>query len=187
MTNQPIKRDDGRELYGVVAEFETPDQILQAARQTRKRGYRKFNAYTPFEVEGLAEEVGFGFNWFAPMILIAGFSGAGGGYFMQWYANVVSYPLTVAGRPHNSWPSFIPITFEMAVLAAALTAFFGLLALCGLPRPYHPIFSAPNIGELSRKGRFFLCVPATAPGFRHDDVRHFLETLNPSEVHDVWD
>lgn len=187
MRRDPIKRDDGRELYGVVAEFRTPDQIIQAAHRTREHGYRKLAAYTPYEVEGLAEAVGFGFNWLAPLILIAGFSGAAGGYFMQWYASVVSYPLIVAGRPYHSWPSFIPITFEMAVLVAALTAFFGLLALCGLPRPYHPIFSAPGIGELSREGRFFLCVPADDPRFRHDDVRRFLEALNPSEVHDVWD
>jgi hypothetical protein len=182
-----MTRDDGRTLYGIVAEFETPDEILDAARQARKRGYRKVAAYTPFQVEGLAELVGFRFNWLAPMILIAGFSGAAIGFFMQWYANVYSYPVTVAGRPHNSWPSFIPITFELAVLSAALTAIFGLFALCGLPCPYHPIFSAPNIGRIAGAGRFFLCIESKDDVFREADVRRFLEALKPCEVHDVWD
>lgn len=181
------RESDGRELYGVVAEFATPEEILDAARRARRAGYRKISAYTPYQVEGLAELVGFRFNWLPILVLIAGFSGAGAGFFMQWYANVYSYPILVAGRPHNSWPSFIPITFEMGVLGAALMAIGGLLVLSGLPRPYHPIFSAPYIGRVSSEGRFFLCIEATDTVFHERDTRRFLEGLRPCEVHDVWD
>lgn len=176
---------DGREFYGIVVEFETPEEIVAAARRARNAGYSKLTAYTPYNVEGLAELVGFRFNWLPILVLLAGFSGAGLGFFMQWYANVYSYPIIVAGRPYNSWPSFIPITFELGVLAASLTAIFGLLALCGLPRLYHPIFSAPYIGEVT-EGRFFLCIEADDPVYDERVTRHLIRSLNPREVHDVW-
>jgi hypothetical protein len=172
------------DLYGLVAEFETPEALRDAARHVRRHGYRRVQAYTPFPVEGLAEEVGFRFNWLPVLVLFGGFGGAALGYFGQWFACVLSYPLNVGGRPLHSWPSFIPITFELGVLFASLTAFGGMLALNGLPQPYHPIFSAPHLSRESR-GRFFLCVEATDPVFEPAATRALLQTLHPREVYDA--
>ena len=129
-----------RRLYGLIAEFTEPEALVRATRDAYTRGYRMMEAYTPFPVEGLADALGFHRNFMAAIVFAGGFLGGTLGFFMQWYSAVVSFPIDVAGRPLNSWPSFIPITFEMTVLGAALAAVFGMLGLNGLPRPHHPVF-----------------------------------------------
>jgi hypothetical protein len=168
-------------LYGLLAEFDSPERLLEATKQARKNGYRRMDAYTPFQVEGLAEEVGFRFNLLPWLVLIGGFGGAAAGYFMQWYGMAISYPINVGGRSLNSWPAFIPVTFELGVLGGSVMAFLGMLALSGLPRPYHPVFKARDF-SLATRNRFFLCIEASDPAFDATQTRHFLEDLNPLEV-----
>jgi hypothetical protein len=167
--------------YGLIAEFARPEDLLEATRRAYERGYRMMDAYTPFPVEGLAEALGFRRNRIATIVLAGGLLGGLGGFFMQWYSAVVHYPLDIGGRPLNSWPSFIPITFEMAVLVAALAAVFGMLGLSGLPRPHHPVFNVPSFALASRS-RFFLCLQARDPLFDAEATWRFLEELEPRAI-----
>ena len=171
-------------LYGLVAEFENPTVLVQAARSARAAGYRRMDAFSPFPIEGLPEALGFRHNKMPLLILIGGITGALSGFALQYYCAVLSYPINVAGRPLNSWPSWIPVTFELTVLLASLTAVFGLLALCGLPMPYHPLFHVPRFNRATRDG-FFLCIESVDPRFDRTATKDFLTGLNPREVSEV--
>jgi hypothetical protein len=173
-----------KRIYGFLAEFETPDELLGAAHLARKAGYRAIDAFSPLPIEGLAEAVGFESTRLPLVVLLAGMLGAGAGFFLQWYANVVSFPLNVDGKPFNSWPAFIPITFELTILCAALAATFGMLALNGLPAPYHPLFNVPRFA-LATRGRFFLCIKARDKKFDMAATRKFLESLKPFGVYEA--
>jgi hypothetical protein len=168
-------------MYGLMAEFESPEQVLEAARGAYEQGYRMMEAYTPFPVEGLAEALGFRRTRIPEVVLIGGLIGGLGGYFMQWYSAVVDYPINVGGRPMHSWPSFIPITFELAVLGGAFAAVLGMLALNGLPRPHHPVFNVPKFA-LASHDRFFLSIQARDPLFDPEATRRTLEKFNPKMV-----
>ena len=167
--------------YGLMAEFDRPDDLLEATRRAYERGYRMMEAYTPFPVDGLAEALGFHRNRIPAVVLIGGLIGGLGGFFMQWFSAVIHYPLDVGGRPLNSWPAFIPITFEMTVLFAALAAVLGMLGLNGLPRPHHPVFNVPRFALASRN-RFFLCLQARDPLFDVEMSRRFLEQRSPRTI-----
>jgi hypothetical protein len=171
-------------IYGLLAEFDAPETLVTAAERAYADGYRHMDAHTPFPVHGLAEAVGFHTNRVPLLVLIAGILGAGLGFFSQYWAAVIDYPINVGGRPLNSWPAFIPITFEVTILAAAVTAVLGMLALNGLPQPYHPVFNAPRFA-LATRDRFFLCIEATDPRFDPVATRAFLEGLGAREVTDV--
>ncbi|MFZ0959894.1 MAG: DUF3341 domain-containing protein [Terriglobia bacterium] len=171
-------------LYGLMAEFETTDDLLRAAHRTYAEGYRQMDAYTPFPVEGLAEAIGFHRTHVPLICLLGGLIGCFGGFFLQWWPNVIGYPLNIGGRPHNSWPSFIPITFELTVLCAGLATVFGMLALNGFPKPYHPVFNAPRF-ELASRNRFFLCIMARDVKFDLQKTREFLRSLKAYEVSEV--
>jgi len=171
-------------IYGLMAEFEHAEQLVDAGRQTREAGYRHIDAYTPFPIHDLPEAIGFRRTRLPLIVFVGGLLGALTGYLMQYYAAAVAYPINVGGRPLHSWPMFIPITFELTVLFAALSAVLGMLALNGLPQPYHPAFNVPRFALASRD-RFFLIIEARDPKFDRDRTREFLVSLKPHDVFDV--
>lgn len=171
-------------LWGLLAEFETPEQLLHAARRAYKEGYRQLDAYSPFPVPDLAESIGFRRDSVPLLCLIGGLIGGGGAYILQYWINVIAFPINVGGRPLHSWPSFIPVTFEMTVLFASFGAFFGMWALNRLPQPYHPLFNSENFSAASRD-RFFLCIMTADPLFELDATREFLLSLKAHSVEEV--
>jgi hypothetical protein len=176
-----MKRDP---IYGMMAEFDTPTALLDASRRTYQAGYRKIDAYSPFPIEGLAEEIGFHHDEVPLVVLIGGILGGVSGYFLEWWCSVVAYPINVGGRPYHSWPAFIPITFEMTVLFGGIFALFGMLALNGLPMPYHPVFNVPRFAMAS-KDRFFLIVFSSDKKYDPQGTRTFLEGLKPRSISEV--
>jgi hypothetical protein len=171
-------------IYGVMAEFDNPTALVNAVRRAVEEGYRKLDAYSPFPIEALSEALHLHKNKLPMIVLLGGLTGLIAGYLMQYYVTVIYFPINIGGRPLHSWPAYIIITFEMTILFAALSAVLGLLALCGLPMPYHPVFNAPRFALASRN-RFFLCIEATDPLFDRSKTSDFLETLEPSEVTEV--
>jgi hypothetical protein len=176
--------DQNAPLYGLLAEFEGPDELLGAARLAYAAGYRHIDAYSPFLIEGLPESMGMRNTRLPLIILGGGILGALTGYGMQVYAMAFDYPMNVGGRPLHSWPAFIPVTFEMAILFAAFAAVLGMFALNGLPQPYHPVFNVPAF-ELASRNRFFLSIETRDPKFDLYDTRRFLENLGALEVSEV--
>jgi hypothetical protein len=171
-------------IYGLLAEFSEPNELIAAVRRTREAGYRDIDAYTPFPIEELAEAMEMHHNRLALLVLAGGIVGGLLGLGLQYWTSVIAYPVNVGGRPFFSWPSFIPITFETTVLVAAFSAVLGMLALNGLPMPYHPVFNVPRFA-LATRDRFFLCIEATDPQFDRDGTRRFLERLVPRTVSEV--
>jgi len=179
-----IKYDDRFGIYGLMAEFDSPEALVGATQRAYNEGYRRMDAYTPFPVEGLATALGSPRTHMSKLIGVAGLAGAVGGFFLVWWITVVAYPVNVAGRPLNSWPAYIPITFECTVLLASIIAVFGMLALNGFPEPYHPVFNVPRF-QLASVNRFFLCIEARDPMFALDKTKEFLEGLGSHEVSEV--
>jgi hypothetical protein len=174
----------GRRLYGLLAEFATPDDIVHASEKAYSAGYRRIDAFSPMPVHGLDEAIGFPKNRVALVVLIGALIGAATGYGLCYYMAAIPYVHNVGGRPIHSWPAFIPITFETTVLFASLFAVVGMIVMNGLPRPYHPVFNAPRFDRASHD-RFFLCIEASDPKFQVEETRAFLERLTPLEVSDV--
>jgi len=171
-------------IYGMMAEFDSARDLVAAARRTREEGYRKIHAYSPFPVEGLAEEIGFRKNSVPLVVLIGGLLGCMSGYALQYWISAVSYPINVGGRPYNSWPAFVVVTFEMTILFAGLAAVLGMLALNGLPMPYHPVFNVPRFAFATRD-RFFLIIFSSDGKYDAVATRAFLETLGPRSISEV--
>jgi hypothetical protein len=172
------------QLYGIMAQFDSPSALVAAARETHAAGYRQINGYSPFPIEELSDAIGFKGTALPLIVLAGGIIGAVGGFFMQYWMEVIDYPINVGGKPFNSWPAFIPITFECTVLCAAFAAVFGMLALNKLPQPYHPVFNAPNFA-LATRDSFFLVIESKDPKFDHDEAMRFLKSLEARDVCDV--
>jgi len=171
-------------IFGLMAEFESPTELTLAARKAYDEGYRKIDAYSPFPIEEVSEAVGFGHSRVPLVVLVGGLLGGTGGYLMQYWISALNYPINVGGRPLNSWPAFIVVTFEMTILGAALFAVFGMLALNRLPMPYHPAF---NVGRFAfaSKDRFFLCIEAADPKYDRVQTEAFLRALSPKHISEV--
>jgi hypothetical protein len=171
-------------LYGLLAEFSTPEQLVAAAQKVTAEGYKRTDAFSPFPVHGLAEALAFHKTRIPLLVLIAGLTGATGGFLMQYIANGVFYALNVGGRPYLSWPAFIPITFELTVLCAGFTAAISMIVLNGLPTPYHPLFNVDSFARASRDG-FFLCIESTDPLFELEKTAVFLTSIGATAVEQV--
>ena len=171
-------------VYGLMAEFDNPTALVAAAERARLAGYRKMDAYSPIPIEELSEALGLRRTRLPVLVFLGGLAGGLGGYGLEYWSSVLEYPLNIGGRPFHSWPQFIPVTFETTVLGAALTCFFAMWALNGLPQPYHPVFNAPAFARASTD-RFFLVIESADPRFALDKTREFLEGLHPVGVSEV--
>jgi hypothetical protein len=173
-------------IYGLLAEFDDPTSLVVAAERARENGYVCMDAYSPFPIEELHHAIGMHHTRLPLIVLIGGLVGCFGGFGLQYWVSAVAYPINVGGKPLDSWPAFIPVTFECTILVAALACVLGMLALNRLPQPYHPVFNVPRFALASRN-RFFLCIEARDPRFHLEETRRFLETLNPRELTTVTD
>jgi hypothetical protein len=174
------------QLFGVMGEFSTPEDLLAATKKAREAGYKHVEAYTPFPVEGLSEAVGFKWTAVPLLTLMGGVGGGLTGFGLQYWVAAITYPINIGGRPLNSWPAFIPVTFELTVLGASIFAVFGMLALNKLPQPYHPVFNVERFGQASTD-KFFLCIEARDPKFDLAETSKFLQSLHAQHVNEVKD
>jgi len=171
-------------LYGLVAEFASPTVVVEAARRAREAGYRSMDAYSPYPIPELTDALELPKTKLPLLVLAGGVIGCASALLMQWFSAVIHYPLNVAGKPLASWPSFIPVAFELTILFAAFAAVFGMIAMNGLPMPYHPIFNASHFALASRDS-FFLCIEAKDPLFDLERTAKFLESLGATVVSEV--
>jgi Protein of unknown function (DUF3341) len=169
-----------------MGEFGTPEQLIHAAKKTREEGYRHVDAYAPFPVEGLSEALRLHRSWVPFITLLGGLTGGLGGFGLQYWAAAITYPQNIGGRPLNSWPAFIPVTFELTILGASLSAVLGMLALNRLPQPHHPVFNVPRFTHASAD-RFFICIQARDKKFHLVETARFLQGLNAHHVSEVSD
>ncbi len=176
---------NAKPLYGLMAEFDTPTKLVEAARRVRAEGYRRVDAYTPFPIHELFDELDAHDRRLPFAVLCGGIAGMVGGFGLCYWTSVIAYPLNIGGRPFNSWPSFIPVTFETTILVAALTAVIGMIALNGLPMPYHPVFNVERFTGGASRDRLFLAIEATDEKFDRDKTRALLASLGAKEVSDV--
>lgn len=168
-------------FYGLMAEFDSAQSLIDAARKVREAGYTKADAYSPFPIHGLAEALGFRERHVAPVVLAGGITGALAGYGLEYWTQVIAYPMNIGGRPFHAWVSFIPPAFETTILFAAFSAVIAMLAMNGLPQPYHPVFNAPRF-SMASQDKFFLAIEASDPRFDAEATRQFLSGLHPREV-----
>ena len=180
-------------IYGVLGEFDSPKALMAAARKVREAGYEHFDAFAPFPIPGLSEAVGLHYglkgwkhNFVPQLALLGGLGGGLTGFFFQYWVSVLTYPLNIAGRPLNSWPAFIPVTFELTVLGASTFAVLGMLALNKLPQPHCPLFTVPRFKRATSDG-FFLCIEAIDAKFKLADATKFLEGIGAKFVTEVRD
>src|SRR5262245_44818474 len=179
-----MKQPTPSPLYGLMAEFADPQSLVDAAHKAYEAGYRKMDAYSPYPIEELSEAIGFHHSKVPLLVLIGGIVGCIGGFALQYWVSVIAYPLNIGGRPLFSWPAFIPPAFETTILIAAFSAVLGMLALNGLPEPYHPVFNSKRFALASRD-RFFLCIESVDPLFERDKTWQFLDTMAPRGVSEI--
>jgi hypothetical protein len=172
------------EPVGLLAEFADADALVAASGRVRAAGYTRLEAFAPYPLPEAAAALGYGYSAIPGIVFLGGLIGGSAGFFMQYWVAVIDYPLNIGGRPLNSWPSFIPITFELTVLTASLCAFLGLMVLCGLPRYHHPLFGVPAFARAA-SDRFFIYIEANDPCFNLPATRDLLASLSPMSVEEV--
>ena len=168
-------------LFGLMAEFDNPSALVEATNRARLEGFRNMDAYSPIPIEELNDALGLRRTRLPRLVLLGGILGGLGGFSLEYWASTIAYPMNIGGRPFHSWPHYIPVTFECTVLGASLAAFVGMLALNGLPMPYHPVFNVPAFARASRD-RFFLCIEARDRNFDLTKTQQFLESLHAVQV-----
>lgn len=171
-------------IYGLMASFEGPEQLLEASEKVRGEGYVKTDAYSPFPIEGLSEKLGMPRTKLPMIVLFGAFCGGSSGFLMQYWMETIDYVRNVGGRPPFSWPAFVPAIYELSILLGSFAALLSMILLNGLPQPYHPVFNVPQFRKASRDG-FFLCIESDDPKFDIAQTKNFLETLNPLGVYEV--
>ena len=172
-------------LYGVMAEFATGDELVLATRRAKEAGYTRMDGYSPYPIGEVADELGFPRSEIGAIVFIGGLCGATVGFLMQTWFATWDYPINIGGKPYWSWPQFVPVTWALLVLTASMSGLFGLLALCGLPQPYHPVFNVPQFARATRD-RFFLCIEAVDPMFGDGSgPKEFMATLHAESVAEV--
>jgi hypothetical protein len=171
--------------YGLLAEFDTPTELVHAAEAAHHEGYRRMDCYTPYPVEEAAEAIGFHHDNVSLVCLIGGLLGLCAMFGLETWISVWAYPLNIAGRPYFSWVAFVIPAYEWTILFAGLSAAFGMLAMNGLPTLYHPVFNAPNFRNGASTDKFFLCLEADDPRFDLAASRTFLESFAPVSVVEV--
>ena len=172
-------------LYGLMAEFADVTTLVKAARRAREAGFTRLDAFTPFPVHELFDALDAHDRRLPLIVLIGGIIGAIAGFGLCYWVSVIAYPLNIGGRPLNSWPSFIPVTFEVTILLASFTAVLGMIALNGLPMPYHPVFNVKRFAESASQDGFFLAIETADPKFDLDKTRAFLKELGATEVNEI--
>ncbi len=172
-------------LYGVMAEFDDPTSLVEATRRTYDAGYRVFDSFSPFPIHETFEAMHIEDRRVPLLVLGGGITGLVAGLGLQVWVSAVAYPLNIGGRPYLSWPMFVPVTFELTILFAALAAVFGMFILNGLPMPYHPVFNVARFVEHASQDKFFLAIEVTDPKFNHEETRTFLQGLGAREINDV--
>ena len=172
-------------IYGLLAEFDSVTSLTAAAAAAYKDGWRRLDCYTPYPCEEAAEAIGFHRNFVPLITLVGGLMGCVAMFLMETWINVWAYPLNIAGRPYYSWPAFVVPAYEWTILWAGLTAAFGMLAMCGLPAPYHPLFNAPNFRTGASSDKLFLCLEARDPKFSIAESRAYLEAMHPVSIVEV--
>jgi len=177
---------DGKKLYGLMAEFDSPEKLIHACEAATEAGFKRLGAYTPYPIEEVWEAIGHHRSKLPMIVLAGGLVGAVGGFFLQYWSSVMAYPLNIGGRPLNSWVAFIVPAFETTILCAAFAAVLGMFFLNGLPQPYHPAFNVERFAAASRD-RYFLMVTTKDKAFEPEAVRRLLEGLDPTEVNEVED
>lgn len=168
-------------FYGLMAEFDSAQALLDAAHKVHAAGYTKKDAFSPFPIHGLAEALGFHERWVSKVVLAGGITGALAGWGLEYWTQVIDYPMNIGGRPYYSWVSFIPPAYEVTILFAAIGAVVGMLALNGLPMPYHPVFNVPAFARASQD-KFFLAIEAADPKFEAVSTQQFLSSLHARQV-----
>jgi ActD protein len=172
-------------LYGVMAEFDNPTSLVEAARRTYDEGYRRFESYSPFPIHEVFDAMHIRDKRVSLLVLLGGLTGMFTGLALQVWVSAIAYPLNIGGRPYLSWAMFIPVTFELTILFGAFAAVFGMLGLNGLPMPYHPVFNVERFAAHASQDRFFLAIEATDAKFDRAHTRAFLQALGAKEVNDV--
>jgi hypothetical protein len=168
-----------------MAEFETADALVSAARRAYAEGYRKMDAYSPFPIEALDEAIGIPHTILPWLVFFGGIFGGMAGYGLEYWVSAVNYPIVIGGKPFHSWPNFIPVWFETTVLGASLTAVIGMLGLNGLPQPYHPVFNIEAFRDHAQKDKFYLVVESTDPRFNVQQIKHFFGGVHATNVWEV--
>jgi ActD protein len=174
-----------RPIYGLMAEFDDPTALVAAARRTREAGYRRYDSFSPFPIHDLFDAMQIRDRRVPLFVLFGGIAGMVGGFGLQAWVSAIDYPLNIGGRPYISWPMFIPVTFELTILVAALTAVFCWVVLSGLPMPYHPVFNVKRFAARASQNGFFLAIEATDPKFDRAATREFLKSLGAREINEV--
>ncbi|MDQ3419204.1 MAG: DUF3341 domain-containing protein [Acidobacteriota bacterium] len=172
-------------LYGLMAEFTDATSLVDAAKRTHAEGYRKVDAFSPYPIHELFDALDLKDNTISLLTLVGGIVGCLAGFGLCYWVSVIAYPLNVGGRPLNSWPSFIPVTFEITILLASLTCVIGLILLNGLPMPYHPVFNVKRFAEHASQDGLFLAIEADDPKFDITRTRAFLQGLGAREINEI--